>query len=264
MEQPLTDHARENKQAGSDPQDETTRLQAIRHYRKFCEMVAKERAAGIVIETTDEWWGEIAETLLAVEQSASVLEAARQEIATLTELAYHRQSGGRTWKDVATVALYDHASAEAQGDALRQQIATLQAQVDALTRAQANTGAAPGTPERIAEIREYLWIHHGHQGVYGDDGERQCGQCAPTWDYKRAPLEQVALAAFKAMQAQVATLTSDLAQARAERVTVDALRAALRKAKEAAEGDCCYGGSCVAGDVVAIVDAVLLDERGSR
>jgi hypothetical protein len=68
----------------SDPQDETTRLQAIRHYRRFCEMVAKERAAGIVIETTDEWWGEIAETLLAVEQSASVLAATMREQVALS------------------------------------------------------------------------------------------------------------------------------------------------------------------------------------
>lgn len=102
-------------------QDETTRLQAIRHYRKFCEMVAKERAAGIVIETTDEWWGEIAETLLAVEQSASALEAARQAIVDqeAASVRAHTQQAHRI------------SELEAQGDALRQQIAELTKERDA-------------------------------------------------------------------------------------------------------------------------------------
>lgn len=26
-------------------------------------------------------------------------------------------------------------------------------------------------------LREMLWARHGCQGIYGDDGERQCGEC---------------------------------------------------------------------------------------
>ncbi len=41
--------------------------------------------------------------------------------------------------------------------------------------------------------RVYLWLNHGHEGLYGDDGEMQCSACAPfgLWDYKREPLERV-------------------------------------------------------------------------
>lgn len=32
-------------------------------------------------------------------------------------------------------------------------------------------------------LRELLWLRHGCRGIYGDDGERQCGQCMI--DFKR-------------------------------------------------------------------------------
>lgn len=38
------------------------------------------------------------------------------------------------------------------------------------------------------KLREYLWLHHGHDGLYGDDGEMQCGRCK-VWDYKRSPID---------------------------------------------------------------------------
>jgi hypothetical protein len=47
-------------------------------------------------------------------------------------------------------------------------------------------------------LRAYLWLGHGHSGVYGDDGEMQCAQCRPVWDYKRAPLAEVIQQAVKA------------------------------------------------------------------
>lgn len=57
-------------------------------------------------------------------------------------------------------------------------------------------------PADVAQqLREYLWLSHGHQGVYGDDGEMQCDQCAPVWDYKRAPLADVVTAAIAARRA---------------------------------------------------------------
>jgi hypothetical protein len=32
-------------------------------------------------------------------------------------------------------------------------------------------------------LRELLWIRHGHEELYGDDGEMQCGRCGI--DFKR-------------------------------------------------------------------------------
>lgn len=52
--------------------------------------------------------------------------------------------------------------------------------------------------ETERRLREYLWLNHGHQGQYGDDGEMQCGHCAPMWDYRRAPLAKVVTQALKA------------------------------------------------------------------
>lgn len=62
------------------------------------------------------------------------------------------------------------------------------------------TFAAPDAPPQEGierKIREYLWLSHGHQGLYGDDGEMQCGMCAPMWDYKRAPLAELVAQALK-------------------------------------------------------------------
>lgn len=41
------------------------------------------------------------------------------------------------------------------------------------------------------EVRKMLWLGHGHTRLYGDDGEMQCGLCAPLWDYRRAPLAEL-------------------------------------------------------------------------
>jgi chromosome segregation ATPase len=49
------------------------------------------------------------------------------------------------------------------------------------------------------ETRFALWAGHGHEGIYGDDGEMQCDECAhgPSFstevsDYKRQPLVMLA------------------------------------------------------------------------
>lgn len=38
------------------------------------------------------------------------------------------------------------------------------------------------------DLRELLWLNHGHSGLYGDDGEMQCAACLQHGDYKREPL----------------------------------------------------------------------------
>jgi len=42
-------------------------------------------------------------------------------------------------------------------------------------------------------LREHLWLNHGHEGLYGDDGEMQCAACIPysVSDYKRQPVEEL-------------------------------------------------------------------------
>lgn len=48
------------------------------------------------------------------------------------------------------------------------------------------------TPDVEYELRKELWLHHGHEGLYGDDGEMQCCKCRPlSYDYKRAPIDQI-------------------------------------------------------------------------
>jgi hypothetical protein len=61
-------------------------------------------------------------------------------------------------------------------------------------------------PELERKYRTLLWLGHGHDGLYGDDGEMQCGKCRP-FDYKRAPLADVEAAAERArMEAVKAAL----------------------------------------------------------
>jgi hypothetical protein len=42
--------------------------------------------------------------------------------------------------------------------------------------------------EEIKELRELLWLNHGHYHLYGDDGEMQCSDCGGL-DFKRHPIE---------------------------------------------------------------------------
>lgn len=235
-------------------QDETTRLQAIR------ERARQDNTSAVI--TKDD-----ARFLL------SILEAARQEIATLTELAYHRQSGGRTWKDVATVALHDQASAEAQGDALRQQIATLQAQVDALTRAQAEWQPIDTAPE--AE-----WVSVYLPGLYPVTAIRTSSRGEVAW-FLAATGDGHGV---RLNPSHWKPLAAGPGEKPAERATVDALTAALRAleadtrerekvcrdyaaehGREKQEASARYheGGATAFHDIAAKL-AVLLDERGSR
>ena len=48
--------------------------------------------------------------------------------------------------------------------------------------------------EEISILRRMLWLGHGHKGMYGDDGEMQCGECASEygfWDWKRTPINEI-------------------------------------------------------------------------
>lgn len=48
--------------------------------------------------------------------------------------------------------------------------------------------------EEILQLRRMLWLSHGHKGMYGDDGEIQCSECAREygfWDWKRTPIDEI-------------------------------------------------------------------------
>lgn len=49
------------------------------------------------------------------------------------------------------------------------------------------------TPKVNHAIRLHLWMNHGHIGMYGDDGEMQCGACMAFGgcDFKRATFEEI-------------------------------------------------------------------------
>jgi hypothetical protein len=82
------------------------------------------------------------------------------------------------------------------------------------------TGADPAPAaeqETEKRIREYLWLSHGHKGIYGDDGEMQCAECAPfgAWDYKREPLPVLLDTLHKMGTARVVAVLADSAPATA-------------------------------------------------
>lgn len=56
------------------------------------------------------------------------------------------------------------------------------------------------------QVRLFLLFNHGHSAPYIDDGEMQCGECMPIWDYKRLPLKTL-ISQFMGLQAeQIAAL----------------------------------------------------------
>ncbi len=99
------------------------------------------------------------------------------------------------------------------------------------------------------ELRNHLWMAHGHDGLYGDDGEMQCGRCGPPCDFKREPLPRL----FDAWRA--AAKERGEAIATREHELVDAgVRAAVSEVKSAS--------FWAAVDAEAIVARVLEARRG--
>ena len=59
---------------------------------------------------------------------------------------------------------------------------------------------------QLAELREAIWLNHGCQGLYGDDGEMQCSKCMI--DFKRDSLEKI-LSVLPKMREQLAEVTAE-------------------------------------------------------
>ena len=81
----------------------------------------------------------------------------------------------------STLAAYQISELRIENDELRSQLAE--------TR-----GIAGEREQEIKAWRKALWLNHGHDTLYGDDGEMQCPRCL--LDFKRNSLDEI-LAAWE-------------------------------------------------------------------
>lgn len=85
----------------------------------------------------------------------------------------------------------------------------------------------PTTAE--AELRRELWLHHGHDGIYGDDGEMQCSVIPVPTDFKRDDFARIASHLKAALDA------SEQARQQAERERDEARQQCRDTAQDLAE-----------------------------
>jgi hypothetical protein len=66
--------------------------------------------------------------------------------------------------------------------------------------------------EEDKRVRMFLLFNHGHSAPYLDDGEMQCGECRPNWDYKRLPLKTLVsqFLGLRAEQLRLAVVRGDI------------------------------------------------------
>jgi hypothetical protein len=106
-----------------------------------------------------------------VHASLAKVEELEKQVAKLSELAYFR-NGGRTWKDVATVALHDHEQATAELSALREEL-------DRATKGQWTKAESDAVKWRAQERLGQLglaycsWCDYSQQYVVGSDEQTQ-------------------------------------------------------------------------------------------
>ncbi len=94
-----------------------------------------------------------------------------------------------------------------RGEKLEAEVSALHAEIDDCHR---RMNQQTAEVERLTGIelkyRKSLWMGHGHDHLYGDDGEMQCTQCpGEAWDYRRAPLDVIERAAWLARVASLPT-----------------------------------------------------------
>jgi len=61
-------------------------------------------------------------------------------------------------------------------------------------------------------IRKALWLGHGHDGLYGDDGEMQCNLGGCMLDYKRDPLDKIIAQLFQQRDSSEHTIQEQCAK----------------------------------------------------
>lgn len=70
--------------------------------------------------------------------------------------------------------------------------------------------ARSGAETENRKLRELLWLSHGCVGLYGDDGEMQCGSCL--LDFKRASIDEIVAAFRRRAMAKLAAPKEPLPQ----------------------------------------------------
>jgi hypothetical protein len=60
------------------------------------------------------------------------------------------------------------------------------------------------------ETRLFLLLNHGHAAPYTDDGELQCAECRPNWDYKILPITTLLIQLLTPLHEQIAALETQL------------------------------------------------------
>lgn len=65
---------------------------------------------------------------------------------------------------------------------------------------------------QVEKLKAALWLRHGHQGMYGDDGEMQCSACVPfgLYDWKRSSVEDI-LSCLELQSLAMAAVKTDTA-----------------------------------------------------
>lgn len=141
---------------------------------------------------------------MSAEITAAV-QAEREACARLLEdAAEDAETRATRWRNNGATDMEEKKAWEAR--CLREQALQIRARTDG--------SQSVMTPEHAfveKELRLRLWMGHGHQGMYGDDGEMQCAECLRfgPYDYKRAPIRELlatvqAVGLFKLAEAQQA------------------------------------------------------------
>ena len=81
-----------------------------------------------------------------------------------------------------------------------------------------------------------ILFNHGHTAPYTDDGELQCGECRPNWDYKRLPLKTLIFLFIGLKDEEIEKLKADIAL-RAEEWVARCLKAEAERDEAAKTQD---------------------------
>lgn len=80
------------------------------------------------------------------------------------------------------------------------------------------------------KLRELMWLHHGHDGLYGDDGCMQCARCMT--DFKTDSIDYITKTYKNALRAEVERLQQVVTAIGKEKTDNEILRADLAAAVE--------------------------------
>jgi hypothetical protein len=95
--------------------------------------------------------------------------------------SYHRSDCNCLLDDESDQVLYDYQQCTCPS--WQEEVNKLKSQLNGEKLIQKDDGGLLVLKGDTAKLRELLWLNHGCVGLYGDDGEMQCGKCLI--DFKR-------------------------------------------------------------------------------